>query len=46
MNWLVAYGTGALASRPHGRPFTCPGFYGGMTVGRLVFSPRYPLWER
>lgn len=39
MNWLVAYGTGALGLEASRAALYLSGFYGGMTVGRLVFSP-------
>ena len=39
MNWLVAYGTGALGLDASRAALYLSGFYGGMTVGRLVFSP-------
>lgn len=39
MNWLVSYGTNALRMEASDAAFYLSVFYGGMTVGRLVFSP-------
>lgn len=39
MNWLVSYGTNALGMGASEAAFYLSIFYGGMTVGRLVFSP-------
>lgn len=39
MNWLVAYGTGALELSASKASGYLSGFYGAITVGRLVWSP-------
>ena len=39
MNWLVSYGTGALGMETSRAAAYLSGFYGGMTVGRLLFAP-------
>lgn len=39
MNWLVSYGTGALKLPAAKAAMYLSGFYGGITVGRLIFSP-------
>lgn len=39
MNWLVSYGTNALKISPAKGAMYLSGFYGGITVGRLLLAP-------